>query len=195
MQAGRLIRSARNGDEGARKELFVLLYADLRRIARRRRLARPGNDTLNTTALVHEAFLRLAGKGEVQWKDRAHVLAIAGTAMRHILVDAARRKQAQKRGDPLRIEIDGLAFDSVRNGEEVLALDRALGKLAEIDERKSLVVQYQFFGGLTVAETAEVLKVSTATVKRDWSFARAWLYEQLKGGAAAPNRGTGPNPS
>ncbi|HUG43739.1 MAG TPA: ECF-type sigma factor [Acidobacteriota bacterium] len=182
MQTQELIRSAREGDDAARKELFSLLYADLRRIAHRRRQTSPGNDTLNTTALVHEAFLRLAGPEAVDWKDRAHVLAIAGTAMRHILVDAARRSQAQKRGEPLRIEIDSLLFRSERHGEEVLALDLALRKLGEIDERKSLVVQYQFFGGLTVADTAEVLSVSTATVKRDWSFARAWLYKQLSSG-------------
>lgn len=193
MQTQELIKSAREGDDAARKELFALLYADLRRIAHRRREASPANDTLNTTALVHEAFLRLAGREAVDWKDRAHVLAIAGTAMRHILVDAARRNKAQKRGDPLRIDMDGLLINSERAGEDVLALDLALQKLSEIDERKSLVVQCQFFGGLTVPETAEVLSVSTSTVKRDWSFARAWLYEQLSSGKVAGNSGTGPD--
>lgn len=176
----RLLRAAREGDGEALDLLLPKVYAELRRIAQRQlRRERPGH-TLVATALVHEAYMRLAGQGGAGWSDRAHFFAIAARSMRQVLVDHARRKAAEKRGGDLHktsLTGHGLGFE-VRL-DEMLALDKALDALAEVDDRLREVVEMRFFGGLEEAEVAEVLGVSTRTVQRDWRRARAWLYREL----------------
>jgi RNA polymerase sigma factor (TIGR02999 family) len=136
--------------------------------------------TLQTTALVNEAYLRLIDAGNVQWESRAHFFAIAAQLMRRILVDYARSRNRVKRGGAAqRVELEEAAFFSVERAPDLVALDDALNTLAQIDERKSRVVELRFFGGLSVEETAEVLKVSPVTVGRDWTLARVWLLREL----------------
>jgi RNA polymerase sigma factor (TIGR02999 family) len=171
------------GDRAALEELTPLVYEELRRLARQRmRHERPGH-TLQTTALANEAYLRLVGQTQVRWQNRAHFFAIAAQQMRRILVDYARRRRYQKRGGgALQVtlaEAEGLT--DVRT-PDLVALDEALRSLAEVDLRRAQVVELKFFGGLTNEETAEVLKVSTGTVERDWTIAKAWLHKTLKGG-------------
>lgn len=179
----RLLRQGARGDEDALDRLFPLVYEDLQRVAHRRlRAERPGH-TLNTTALVHEAYVRLVDRTRVEWNDRAHFFAVASRVMRHVLVDYARRKQAQKRGGgavrvPLQEEMASVepAFD------DLLDLDDALSDLAERHERMGDVVECRFFGGMTVEETAEALSVSVRTVERDWTRAKAYLHRALTSG-------------
>jgi RNA polymerase sigma factor (TIGR02999 family) len=176
----RLLRAWGGGDQAAREELVPLVYAELRRMAHRYlRRENPGN-TLQPTALVHEAYLRLADVANMRWEDRAHFFAVSAQMMRRILVDAARARATGKRGGGaihlnLNESIDGMPD----RGGELIALDDALNALAHLDPRKARVVEMRFFGGLSVEETAEVLKISAPSVLRDWKLARAWLMREL----------------
>jgi RNA polymerase sigma factor (TIGR02999 family) len=181
----RLLKAWGNGDESALQRLTPLVYDRLRRLAWHYvRRERPGV-TLQGTALVHEVFLRLVGMPEIDWRDRAHFFTVASRAMRRILVDAARARQATKRGGQLeRADLpdsDIAAIPApVDRAQEVYALDHALTRLASLDPRRAQVIELRFFGGLTVDETAEVLGLSPLTVKRDWKTARTWLARELQ---------------
>lgn len=177
----RLLAAIRDGNRGALDQLFPLVYAELRASARRQLAAgRPG-DTLQTTALVHEAYLKLAGAGRPEWNDRRHFFAVAGRAMRQIIVDYARAQAAQKRGgDAPRVSLDEQQVAVEERAHELVALDEALTELESLSERPARVVELRFFGGLSVEETAEVLQLSERTVKREWRKARAFLYDALR---------------
>jgi RNA polymerase sigma-70 factor (ECF subfamily) len=168
------------GDESALHRLMPLVYDELRRLAHRyMSRERPGH-TLQTTALVNEAFLRLVNWREVRWQNRAHFFAVAAQMMRRILVDFARDRQYLKRGGgALRVSLDEAAAFTECRGADLVALDEALTALAELDRRKGQVVEMRFFGGLSVKEVAEVLKVSAETVMRDWRLAKVWLLREL----------------
>jgi RNA polymerase sigma factor (TIGR02999 family) len=176
----KLLRAWEGGDQQALGRLTPLVYNELRRIARRYMAReRPGH-TLQATALVNEAYLRLVDAKEVGWRDRAHFFAISARTMRRILIESARARRFQKRGggqERVTLE-DSLAIQG-RPGPDLVALDDALNALAAMDPRRSQVVELRFFGGLSVEETAEVLKVSPETVHRDWKLARAWLLREL----------------
>jgi len=163
-------------------ELFTLVYAELRRIAAREmRRERPGR-TLQTTALVHEAYLRLLKDASLSFESRAHFLGIAARAMREILIEHARGRGARKRGGgAVRLTLDDVTAPVAAPSIDVLALDEALQRLARLDERHARVVELRYFGGLSVEETAAALDLSPATVKRAWTLARAWLYRELAG--------------
>ncbi len=186
--ATRMLLDAGNGDSIAAEQLLPLVYDELRQLAERQlRLERPGH-TLQPTALVHEAWLRLIDQTRVHWQNRAHFLAIAATAMRRILVNHAKARASLKRGgeghDRLRVPLDQLV-DSLSDHADLAALDEALKRLAELDPQQARVVEMRFFGGLTVDEVAKSLELSPRTVHRDWAMARAWLRgELLKGGEA-----------
>jgi RNA polymerase sigma factor (TIGR02999 family) len=168
-----------NGDKLAYDRLVPLVYDELHRLAHRYMSGeRPGH-TLQTTALVDEAYLRLVDQ-KVHWQNRSHFFAIAAEVMRRILIDYARRRRYTKRGGAVQqVELDEAMLMARERSSELIALDDALKRLAEFDERKSRVVELRFFGGLSVEETAGVLKVSVNTVKRDWSTARAWLFKEV----------------
>src|SRR5690349_10340664 len=168
------------GDKEALDQLMPVVYEELRRqAARYLRREQPGH-TLQTTALIHEAYVRLVDQRNVQWQNRAHFFGIAAQLMRRILVDYARTKKRVKRGGS-DIKVSLADADVAVKGQDldVVALDEALQRLAQIDEQQSRVVELRYFSGLTVEETAEVMGISKATVKRDWSVARAWLYREL----------------
>jgi len=180
-----LLSAARQGDGSAVDRLVALVYDELRAVARRQlRRWRPGQ-TLDTTALVHEAYLRLVDQAGATWQDRAHFLSVAGVAMRHILVDAARRRAAKKRGgEDLRISLDEMRLEPGQGVDsqavQILALDEALTSLAARNERLSHLVELRFFAGLTEEETAQTLGTSERTVRRDWRKARAFLFHALQ---------------
>lgn len=176
----------REGDRGALDRLTPLVYDEIRRIAHRYMQREREGHTLQTTALVNEAYLRLAGQQQINWQNRAHFFAVTAQVMRHVLVDHARRRQYVKHGG----EAQRIAFDealatqeavlmSKPRAVELLALDEALDELAHLDPRKSKVVELRYFGGLSLDETAEVLQVSLMTVRRDWRAAKAWLYQRV----------------
>jgi RNA polymerase sigma factor (TIGR02999 family) len=175
-----LLQAWSEGDQAALQDLLPLVEGELHRLARRyMRGERPGH-TLQPTALVNEAYLRLVGVSRIRWQNRGHFLAVAARAMRHILVDLARARGYQKRGGGVAaVPLDGLDVAGATPGPDVVALHDALEALAQFDARKSQVVELRYFGGLTVEETAEVLGVSPETVMRDWKFAKAWLLRQL----------------
>jgi RNA polymerase sigma-70 factor (ECF subfamily) len=177
-----LLVAWRNGDEAARDELMPLVYQELHRLAHQyMSRERPGH-TLQTSALVNEAFLRLADQRDVQWQNRAHFVGLAGQMMRRILVDYARNRAYAKRGGgALQVSLDEELIVSDERTAEVVALDDALQNLARFDERKSRLVELRFFGGLSIEETAEVLGVSPGTVMRDWTLAKAWLRREMSG--------------
>jgi RNA polymerase sigma factor (TIGR02999 family) len=179
-----LLEALRHGDSDAFEDLLALLYKDLRRIAAKCFRAEREGHTLQPTALVHEAYLRLVDQHDMHWQSRAHFLNAAAQAMRRILVDHARSRQASKRGGAgVRVTLDdGLAIGSARD-PDLLALDDALRTLAERDPRKAQIVELRYFGGLTTIEVAEVLGVSVATVERDWAVARVFLHRELGGNA------------
>ena len=170
------------GDKEALDQLMPLVYDELRRqAARYLRREQPGH-TLQTTALIHEAYVRLVDQRTVQWQNRAHFFGIAAQLMRRILVDHARTKKRAKRGGSgVRVSLDEATVAVKGQDLDVVALDEALERLAKIDEQQSRVVELRFFSGLTVEETAEVMGISAATVKRDWSMAKAWLHRELSG--------------
>jgi RNA polymerase sigma factor (TIGR02999 family) len=186
-----LLVAWRGGDQGALDRLFPLVYDQLRRISRRQLGAERAGHTLSTTALVHEAYLKLVDQTRAEWVDRAQFYAVAARAMRRILVDYARRHRAAKRGgDQERVSLDvpdlGQPLAEAPPGaaderaDTLIALDDALARLAEVDERLSRVVECRFFGGLTEEETAVVLGVTARTVRRDWVKAKAWLYRAMR---------------
>jgi len=169
-----------NGDKAALDKLMPLIYSELRQLARHyMSRERPGH-TLQTTALVNEAYMRLVNRKGVHWQNRAHFFAIAAQLMRSILVDHARSHAYAKRGGGAhKIALDDAMAVSQQRAADVVALDDALKRLAEIDPQQSRIVELKFFGGLTIEETAEVLGLSPATIKREWSTAKAWLYHEL----------------
>jgi RNA polymerase sigma factor (TIGR02999 family) len=178
-----LLRAWSDGDETALERLVPLVEAELRRLARRYMARERRGHTLQTTALVNEAFLRLVDAREVGWQDRAHFLGISARVMRRVLVDHARARGYQKRGgDRQKVSLSAAEGVTAEPAAlEVIALDRALDRLAAADERKARVIELRFFGGLSVEETAEVLHVSGDTVKRDWRLAKLWLVRELEG--------------
>jgi RNA polymerase sigma-70 factor (ECF subfamily) len=181
-QVTELLVAWSQGDENALAKLVPIVDSQLRRIASRHmRQERPGH-TLQTTALVNEAYIKLIKADEIQWQSRAHFFAIAARLMRHVLVDAARSRQYGKRGgDFQRVSVRDDEYASHEQDHDLLALNEALDRLKSIDPRKSTVVELRFFAGMDLEETAAVLNVSPFTVKRDWALARAWLARELDG--------------
>lgn len=180
-----LLEAHAAGDDDALERLIPLVYDDLRRIAHQRLHSERPSHTLDTTAVVHEAYLRLVDVSDPDWNGRAHFFAVSSRLIRNLLIDYARRRKADKRGGdairvPLDEELDAASIDAPA-GVDLLALDEALTALARHDERMERVVECRFFGGLTVRETAQVLGVSTRTVERDWTRAKAYLYRALTG--------------
>ena len=170
------------GDESALRRLLPLVERQLHHIARRCMAGERAGHSLQATALVNEAYLRLIDAKGVSWRDRAHFLAVAARVMRHILVDHARARQYQKRGgQAVRISLDDAPAVASEPDRDFVALDDALTALAAVDARKSQVVEMRFFGGLTLDETAEALNISRDTVKRDWKMAKLWLLRELRG--------------
>jgi RNA polymerase sigma factor (TIGR02999 family) len=168
------------GDDAALAELTPLVYEELRRLAHHYMEGERPDHTLQTTALVNEAYLRLADQTNPNWQSRAHFFAVAARAMRQILVSYARSNRAQKRGGGgARIELDEAAIMSPEQSNEIVDVHEALERLSTLDERKAQVVELKFFGGLNYDEIAEVLKISRVTVRRDWEFAKLWLYTEL----------------
>ena len=177
----RYLSSARAGDRAALDHVFHRVYDEIRRIADAQ-VQRIGTEqTLSSTAIVHEAYLKLVRSPDIDWEDRSHFFAVAATAMRYILLNRARARLTQKRGGgrPLSLEEHDAPIDA--RAEEMIALDQALGQLAELDPRLAQVVELRYFGGLSVDETARILGVTDRTVKRDWQAARAFLYQRLRG--------------
>jgi RNA polymerase sigma-70 factor, ECF subfamily len=176
----RILGELNQGGRTALDHLFPLVYRELQAIARRRLRNERSDHTLNTTALVHEAYLKLTGLERLEYRNRAHFFAVAARAMRRILVDHAVRSKAQKRGgERQQVPLEQLNLLEEDSADELLALDQALSRLAEISERQATLVECRYFAGLSIAETAEVLGVSAATVKREWAVARAWLHREL----------------
>ena len=176
-----LLTDWRDGSSVALTELTPLVYEDLRRLAHRYMSAQRPDHTLQATALVNEAYLRLADQTNPNWQNRAHFFAVAARAMRQILVDYAASYRSQKRGGgAVKIELDEAALVSPGQSKEIVDLHEALEELATLDARKAEVVELKYFGGLNYDEIAEVLKISFITVRRDWEFARTWLYTQLQ---------------
>lgn len=179
-QVTALLQAAAAGDPRAMDRLMPIVYGELRAIAHGRMRGERRDHTLSTTALVHEAYLKLVDLDRIQYRDRAHFFAIAAQAMRYILVDHAERRKAQKRGgDRTRVSLEGTPLMTEQQALEVLALEDALVRLRALSERQHQVVECRFFAGLTIAETSAALDVSPATVKRDWNAARAWLNREL----------------
>ena len=175
-----LLRNWNQGDERAASELFPIVYEELRRLARRYMSHERPEHTLQTTALIHEAYLRLVDQRRTQWRNRAQFFAVAAQMMRRILVDYARRRAYQKRGGTsVNVFLEENALVAPERGQEIVALDSALGRLAAIDARKARVVELRYFGGLETQEIADVLGISAVTVTRDWKMARAWLRQEL----------------
>jgi RNA polymerase sigma-70 factor (ECF subfamily) len=180
----KLLRAWSGGDQNALESLTPIVYEELRRLARRHmRRERPGH-SLQTTALVHEAYMRLVDYKRMQWQDRAHFFAVSAQLMRRILVERARRHNLKRGAGMEQVSLDEAAVVGGGRATDLVALDDALDALARLDARKVQVVEMRFFGGLSVEETAEVLKVSAVTVMRDWSTAKAWLYRELTGGTS-----------
>lgn len=171
----------KNGQRESLDELLPLVYDELRRLAKSRLSRERADHTLQPTALVHEAYLRLLGQKETQWQNRAHFFGIAARVMREILIEYARMRGRQKRGGEYKTQIaldDAISFSS-GNQLDVIAVDEALSRLEELDERQARIVEMKFFGGLTVEEIAEVLSVSPATVKREWASAKLFLFKMM----------------
>jgi RNA polymerase sigma factor (TIGR02999 family) len=178
-----LLRAWGDGDRDALDRLTPVVYDELRRLARRyMRGERPGH-SLQTTALVNEAYIRLVDYKSMQWQNRAHFFAVSAQLMRRILVEHARRHNLKRGGGVQHVSLEETAIVDDDRPADLVALDDAMNALARIDPRKVQVVEMRFFGGLSVEETAEVLRVSPVTVMRDWSTAKAWLYRELTGGA------------
>ena len=179
-QVTQLLIDWSNGDQSAFDKLMPLIDEELRRLAHHYMSRERAGHTLQTTALVNEAFVKLVNRKNLQWQNRAHFFGLAAQVMRTILVDHARSHASAKRGGGARnLELDEALLVSQQRASEVVALDEALNQLALIDARQSRIVELRFFGGLTVEEAAEVLHVSPVTIKREWSTAKAWLYREL----------------
>ena len=169
-----------NRDAAAREQLVPIVYEELRRLAHHYMRGERAGHTLQTTALVNEVYLRLAGIDGLQWRDRAHFFAMAATLMRRVLVDYARQRGRDKRGAGVSVTSLGEHAVASQPAVDVVALDEALERLATVDPQQSRVVELRFFAGLSVEETAEALGISPATVKRDWATAKLWLYNELR---------------
>jgi RNA polymerase sigma factor (TIGR02999 family) len=170
-----------HGNDAALAELTPLVYEELRRVAHHNLSGQRPNHTLQTTALVNEAYLRLADQTNPSWQSRAHFFAVAARAMRQILVSYARSQRSQKRGGgALKMDLDEAALIAPEESKEIVDLHEALEQLATLDSRKAQVVELKYFGGLNYDEIAEVLKISRITVRRDWEFAKVWLYTELQ---------------
>jgi RNA polymerase sigma factor (TIGR02999 family) len=168
------------GDQDALAQLTPLVYKELHRLAHRYLAGERRGHVLQTTALVNEAFVRLIDWRQVEWQSRAHFFGVAATLMRHILVQFAREQKAAKRGgDAIEVSLSEATAVDARHNPDLVLLDEALGKLEKLDARQARIVELRFFGGLSLEETAEVVKVSVSTVRRDWRMAQAWLYQQL----------------
>ncbi len=176
-----LLRAWRDGDHAALDKLMPVVYSELHRLAHRYMLRERPDHTLQTSALVNEAYLRLVDASQIDWKNRAHFFAVSATLMRRILVEFARSRASQKKGGNVcKVELDEAFVPSRHHVEDLIALDEALTSLEAFDERKAKVVELHFFGGLKPEETAEVLGVSADTVFRDWRLAKAWLLQRMK---------------
>lgn len=184
-QITRLLLAWGNGDQRALEELMPLVYEELRRVAARHmRRQKPGH-SLQTTALVNEAYLRLIDSSQVRWQNRAHFFAVSAQLMRRILVDFARQRHNLKHGGEVqKVSLDEALVNAPERGADLLELDEALTRLAALSARQAQVVELRYFGGLSEEETAEALKVSLRTVQRDWNLARVWLFRELKYGGA-----------
>ncbi len=179
----RLLSAWQKGDPAASERLLPLVYGELRRMAKRYMGRQQPGQTFQTTALIHEAYLRLVGQPNKRWENRSHFFAVSSQAMRHVLVDYARARQSAKRGGGARaVSLDEAAVVSVDRAAELIALDDALEELKALHPRQCRVVECRYFGGLTVEETAEVLEVSPETIMRDWKMAKAWLHRALSDG-------------
>lgn len=178
----RLLLALQDGQDGAADQLVPLVYAELHDLAVHYMRSERGEHTLQPTALVHEAYLRLVDQRNVSWQNRSHFFGIAAQAMRRILVDHARRRRAAKREGGERITLEELAVESPARSVDLIALDDALVRLAALDPRQARVVELRFFAGLDIEQTAESLGISPATVKRDWTFARAFLQREMDEG-------------
>jgi RNA polymerase sigma-70 factor, ECF subfamily len=175
-----LLAAVESGDEAAMNQLVPLVYEELRRLARRHMAGQRRAHTLQTTDLVGEAYLKLVNVKGAGWNDRVHFLAVASRAMRSVLVDYARQRGYAKRGgNPVRVSLSEADQISEQRTAEVVAVDEALSRLAALDPRKAQIVELRYFGGLSVEETAQVLDLSSRTIKREWRWARAWLYREL----------------
>ena len=175
-----LLDDWQQGDRTALEKLTPLIYDELRRIAHRYVQRERNGHTLQTTALVNEAYLRLAEQQKVGWQNRSHFFAVTAQMMRHILIDHARRRRFVKHGgDTQQVSLDEASLMSVERAAELVALNEALDELKQFDQRKSSVVELRYFGGLTLEETADILGVSLMTVRRDWRAARAWLFRRM----------------
>jgi RNA polymerase sigma factor (TIGR02999 family) len=177
----RLLERWNHGDSEAMDELMSLVYDELKRLAAYHLLVEGGPPSLPSTALVHEAYLRLAGEQERTWKNRVHFFAVASRIIRHILVDHARRQRAEKRDVRQNVSLDEALRVPVEANLDLIALDQSMQALGAIDPRKSRVVELRYFGGLSVNEAAEALGISCATVHRDWDLAKLWLYRHMSG--------------
>jgi len=176
-----ILAAVRAGDEVVSVRLFELVYAELRQVAAQKMARESAGHTLQPTALVHEAWLRLGADAQPHWQNRAHFFSAAGEAMRRILVDRARRKQAQRRGEGAEhVELDGLALASPVDDEQLLALNEALERFAALDAPKAELVKLRYFVGLTTEQAAQVLNISEPTAKRWWAYAKAWLFSELR---------------
>ena len=176
-----ILKDWSGGKRGSEEVLLSLVYDELRRIARQYLRKERADHTLQPTALVHEAYMKLIDISDVSWQDRAHFFAVASNVMRHILVDHARARHTEKRGgEAQRIALEDAVQLSDKSDVDLLALDEAMHRLAEFDAQQSKIVELRFFGGLTIEETAHVIGVSPATVKREWTMAKAWLFNKLK---------------
>jgi RNA polymerase sigma factor (TIGR02999 family) len=179
-----LLQQWAQGDNKALPDLVPLVYQELRRLASYHLESERRDHTLQSTALVHEAFLRLLGGEPVELRNRAHFIAIASRAMRQILVEHARGRNARKRDGGVRIDVECLADLPVNGDEELVALDEALHRLGQLDERQAIIVEMKFFGGLSAPEISQVLGISRATIDREWATARVWLHRQMSQAAA-----------
>jgi len=188
-QITQLLADWRGGSKDAFERLLPLVYAELRRIAKNHMFRERDGHVLQTTALLNEAYLRLVHQPDIEWQSRAHFFAIAAQVMRQILVDYARRQNRSKRGGGQQhITLDDASVAVLQPSEDMLALNEALDRLAEVDQRKVRVVEMRFFGGMSVEETAEALGVSANTVIRDWGLARAWLRLEMQSAARGATR-------
>ena len=177
----RILKSVANGDQKAADELLPLVYEELRKLATAKMANESPNQTLQPTALVHEAWLRLTGNENVKWDGRAHFFGAAAEAMRRILIDTARRKRAQRHGGgQQRVDIADVDIAVPGKDDELLAMDEALEKFAAVDKQKAELVKLRYFAGLSVEESAKILGISNPTAKRWWAYARAWLFDQIK---------------
>ena len=177
----RILESVSGGDPKAADELLPLVYEELRKLAAARMVNESPNQTLQPTALVHEAWLRLNGKENVKWDGRAHFFGAAAEAMRRILIDNARRKSARRHGGgQKRLDIAEVEFAAPGKEDELLAMNEALEKFAVVDPRKAELVKLRYFAGLTIEESAQILGISAQTAKRWWAFARAWLFQSIE---------------